>query len=309
MVRRIIAVWLLVCMALAGMARAEEVAPTLPELTARRGAFPRNQRYAVYEAIVGGDDTPNLRAGNGKAVVSTNGAIDVYATWKGMLLIEYEISGGRRRIGWIDTAQLPASALEGVPELPWGRDPEQNVCGVVTRSTYLTDDPRWDGVDPSILATVPAGTSVRCLGTLGTEVLVECFVGNDIRMGFVGLADVDLAHGYAANPAWQIGRSTRYTEADVYAAFDALARCIYQDWPGTGLVSVRYDEDDANEAYSGNPWWTDDSGTKEGILLLADLSSMELYLYEIAGALARDYIFILQREPGGQWVVVNWGYT
>ena len=54
---------------------------------------------------------------------------------------------------------------------------------------------------------------------------------------------------------------------------------------------------------------SDDTGTKEGILLLADLSSMELHDYEIAGAFAVDYLFILHREPGGEWVVVNWGYT
>lgn len=283
--------------------------PALPELTAQLGAFPKNRTYEVYEALIGRDDEPNRRAGNGKAAVSTNGDIWVYATWKGMLLVEYELSGGHSRIGWIDAGQLPDTALEGVPELPWNRDTEQNIYGVVTRDTYLTDDPHWNGIDPSILASVPAGTSIRCLGTLGTEVLVECFVNNEIRMGFVGRDFVDTEYGYAANPERQIGRNTRYTEADVASAFDALAQFIFEAWPGTGLAAVRYDENDADEANSYNTWWTDDTGTREGILLLADLSSMELYHFEIGGSLARDYIFILYREPGGQWEVCNWGYT
>lgn len=309
MLRKIIALWLLMCMVWPCTVRAEEEAPSLPELTAQLGVFPKNQRYEVYEALVGGDDEPNRRAGNGKAAVSTNGNIWVYATWKGYLLIEYEISNSRNRIGWIDAGQLPEYTLEDVPELPWSWDTEQNIYGVVTRNTYLTDDPHYNGIDPSILASVPAGTSIRCLGTLGTEILVECFIDQELRMGFVGIAFADTEYGYAANPTWQIGLNTRYTKADIASAFDALAQFIHQDWPGTGLVSVRYDENDANEAYSYNTWWTDETGTKEGILLLADLSSMELYHFEIGGPLTRDYIFLLYREPGGQWQVCNWGYT
>ena len=37
---------------------------------------------------------------------------------------------------------------------------------------------------------------------------------------------------------------------------------------------------------------------------------MALWDYEIAGyGVAKDYLFILYREPGGEWVVANWGYT
>ena len=282
--------------------------PALPELTAQLGSFPKNKTYPVYEALLGGDDEPNRRAGNGKAKVSTNGEIWVYASWKGYLLIEYEIGQGRNRIGWISADGLPAYTLANVPELPWSWDPENNVYGVVIRNTYLTDDPRYNGIDPAILASVPAGTSVRCLGMLGNEMLVECFVGQELHMGFAGAVDVDTEHGYAANPSWQIGCNTRYTEADVYAAFDALAQHIYQDWPGTGLVAVRYDENEADYA-NPNAWWQDETGEKQVILLLADLSSMALHHYEIAGALARDYQFYLYREPGGEWYVGNYGYT
>ena len=280
-------------------------APCIPELTAQPGHFPKKQRYAVYEAIVGGDDVPNPRAGNGKAVVSTNGDIEVYALWKGHLLIGYAINDDRHRIGWIDGA-IPVTTQEDIPELPYNRLPEENVYGVVHESAVLTDDPLYS---QSSIVTMKRGTSVHVLARLDEWYLVQGYVGNDLRMGFLHQGKVDLDHGYAADPEWTIGRNTRYTERDVQDAFDALAQCIYQNWPGTGLAAVRYDEDDADEAYSGNPWWKDDTGTKEGILLLADLSSMELHDYEIAGTYAKDYLFILYREPGGEWVVANWGYT
>lgn len=281
---------------------AEPAAPVIPELRSQIGKFPRNQRCEVYE-LISGDNM--VRAGNGKATVSTNGAVQVYALWKGDLLIEYAIDDDRHRIGWIATESLPASVLTDVPELPYLRDPEENVYGVVQAGSFLTDDPlhsQWR------ITHINAGTSVRILAQLDGWYLVQGFVDRELRMGFIQQDKVDLAHGYAANPEWMIGRCTRYTETDIYDAFDALARCIYHQWPGTGLMAVRYDEDDADEA-NPNPWWTDDTGTKEGILLLADLSSMELHDYEIAGAFARDYLFILHREPGGEWVVVNWGYT
>ena len=280
----------------------EPAAPIIPELSSQIGKFPRNQRYEVYE-LISGDSM--VRAGNGKATVSTNGAVRVYALWKGDLLLEYSIDDGQHRIGWITTEALPASVLEGVPELPYLRDPEENVYGVVHASAFLTDDPLHN---QGRITYMNAGTSVYVLAQLDEWYLVQGFVDKELRMGFIQQDKVDLEHGYAANPEWKIGRNTRYADEDVYAAFDALARCIYQSWPGTGLMAVRYDENDADEA-DPNPWWTDDTGDKEGILLLADLSSMMLHHYEIAGALAKDYLFILHREPGGEWVVVNWGYT
>ena len=295
---------MLLCL-LTGIVALAEDGPAIPVLTAQRGFFPANQRYEVYEAILGGDDTPNPRAGNGKAVASTNGDIEVYTLWKGMLLIEYAINDDRHRIGWIDGA-ISVTTREVIPELPYNRLPEENVYGVVHTGASLTDDPLHS---QSRIATISAGTSVYILARLDEWYLVQGHVGSELRMGFIPQDKVDLTHGYAADPEWSIGHNTRYTETDIQDAFDALAQCIYEYWPGTGLAAVRYDEDEANEAYSGNPWWTDDTGMKEGILLLADLSSMELHHYEIAGAYARNYIFILQREPGGEWIVVNWGYT
>ncbi len=279
--------------------------PELPELTAQLGSFPKNKTYEVYEALIGGDDEPDRRAGNGKAKVSTNGDIWVYATWRGMLLIEYEIGPQEHRIGWISADALPASESADVPELLNSWNPEKNIYGVTLANTFLTDDPLHS---QGRITYINAGTSVHVLARLEEWLLVQGFVDGDLRMGFIRQDKVDLEHGYSANPKKTIGHNTRYTEADVQAAFDALAQCIWQSWPGTGLAAVRYDENDADEV-DPNPWWTDDAGEREGILLLADLSSMELWHFEIGGPLTTDYIFILHREAGGEWVVVNWGYT
>ena len=298
---KLLCILLLLCLLTAGAAQGES-SPALPELTAQRGFFPANQRYEVYEILLG---DVKVRAGSGKAVVSSNGAVWMYALWKGQLLVEYEIDDHRSRIGWIDAAPLPKSSLTGVPELSDGWDPAENVYGVVTSRTSLTDDPH---ASQTRIAELLPGTSVYVLARMADWYLVQAFAEGDKRMGFIPQDRVDLEHGYAANPEWEIGHATRYTEADIQSAFDALARCIYQQWPGTGLAAVRYDEIAADYA-DPNPWWTDETGQREGILLLADLSSMELHHYEIAGEYACDYLFYLHREPGGEWVVVNWGYT
>lgn len=304
MLRNILAMVMILSLLAALPVRAES-APALPELTASPGAFPRNQRYDVYE----GPRDAHRRAGYGTAVVSTNGEIQVYGVWMGRMMIEYEIDDGRHRIGWIDTAQLPPSALEGVTELPFptGGDPEDCTYGVTTSTTHLTDDPQHSRL--TIGGIIPVGTSVHVLASLGDWYLVEGFVNKELRMGFIRDTALDLENGYSANPEWSIGHSTRYTEADVIAAFDALGRYIYLSWPGTVLAAVRYDETAADEV-DPNPWWTDETGEFEGILLLADLGSMELWNCELAGyGVAQDYIFILYREPGGEWYVANGGYT
>lgn len=282
----------------------ESEAPALPELTAQLGSFPKNKTYPVYETLIGGDDEPNRRAGNGKAKVSTNGEIWVYASWKGHLLIEYEIGQGRNRIGWISADGLPSYTLEGVPALPDSWDTEENVYGVVTADTYLTDDPHYDGLDPYYVP-VPTGTSVRCLGSLGTELLVECFINHELRMGFIPVYAVVQNFGYAENAVYSIDQATRFTEQDIRRAMNAVTAFIEEEWAGTAVIELRY-----IEAESADPdaWWQDKEGNLEGILLYADLNSMPLWDMEI-GYIARDYQFILYREAGGEWYVGNYGYT
>lgn len=281
----------------------EPESPALPELTAYVVDFPPDKRYAVYE-VCQGDETANWRrAGSGKAVVSTNGDIRVYAQWKGRLLIDYEISFRQHRIGWISADVLSEDALTGVPELP--SDGEDSVYGVVTADTLLTDDPLWSH---NLLANVPAGTSVHVLASLDDRwLLARCFIDGELRMGFLFAETVALHQGWTENAVRVIDRATRYTEADVQSAMDAAAAFIEANFAGASLMEIRY-----VEAESADPaaWWQDETGALEGMLLYADLNSMALWEAEIAGqAVAEDYEFILYREPGGTWYVGNYGYS
>lgn len=288
----------------APVSAAEDPAPAdLPELTSRLGSFPKKKTYPVYE-VIGGEVAGWRRAGNGRAKVSTNGDIWVYATWKGALLVEYEIGQGRSRIGWIDASQLPASTLEGVPALPDSWDPEENLYGVVTRDTYLTDDPHYTGLDPDYTP-IPAATSVRCLGRLDNELLVMGFIGGELHMGFIPAADVVQGFGFAGTAVYSIDQTSRFTEQDVRQAMNAVTALVEEEWPGTAVLALRY-----IEAESADPaaWWQDEAGELEGILLYADLNSMALWDMEI-GYFAEDYLFVLYREPDGTWYVGNYGYT
>lgn len=260
-------------------------------LTAMRGDFARNQSFAVYESPRGEE---LRRAGNGKAKVSTNGEISVYGQWMGALLVEYEISAGRHRIGWIE-AEMPDA-----PELDFTDVYGLCLCGVVTASVSLTDDPLYS---QESIAVMPGGTSVHVLGQLDDWLLVEGFIGEEVRMGFVPVSAVDTQHGDTSDVRRVIDHAGKYTEADIQAAMDALCACFQTDWAGSALKEIRYVDAD-----NADPDIWDEDGL-EGILFYTDLSSMELWDFEIAGRLAKDYLFILYREPGGEWVVGNWGYT
>ena len=291
--KRILAALLILMMILPAYA---EEGPFIPELTAQLGRFPKNQRYEVYE----GPRNVHCRAGSGNAMVSTNGEILVYGSWMGRMMIEYEITEDRHRIGWIGM-DLPAATLEGVPELPFSED---CTYGVVINATGLCDDPLHSG---SGTCAVSPGTSVRVFAKLGNDYLVEGFVGKTLRMGFMPGTSLDLNRGFIRYTQYKMDQATRYTPQDIQAAFDAVALCIEEEWYGTTLLELRYIE---AQSADPNAWWQDENGQKEGILLFADLNSMELWDYEIAGyGVAKDYLFILYREPGGEWVVCNWGYT
>lgn len=142
-------------------------------LTAVRGDFAPDQTFAVYESPRGEE---LRRAGNGKAKVSTNGEIIVYGHWMGTLLVEYEISADRHRIGWIE------AEMADVPDLDYTDANSLCLCpcGVVTASVALTDDPLYS---QESIAVMSGGTSVHVLGQLDDWLLVEGFIGDDVRMG------------------------------------------------------------------------------------------------------------------------------
>lgn len=261
-------------------------------LTAVRGDFAPDQSFAVYESPRGEE---LRRAGNGKAKVSTNGESSVYGNWLGALLVEYEISADRHRIGWIEAEMADA------PDLAFTDANGLYLCGVVTVSVALTDDPLYSRES---IAVMSGGTSVHVLGQLDDWLLVEGFIGDEVRMGFVPVSAVDMQSGYTADVRYVIDHAGAFTEADIRAAMDAVCACFRADWAGSALKVLRYVDADNTDP---NRWWAEDG--MESILLYADLSSMELWDFEIAGSIAKDYLFILYRTAEGGWVVSNWGYT
>lgn len=110
-------------------------------------------RYPVYS----GPGKRYVRGAQGRAQVSTNGAVQVYGLDRGMLLISFEVAPGHERFGYIDAAALRAG--ETVPALDWGgsgiddsyfscypdmpvRDTDGAYCYIIDFCS-LTDDPRY----------------------------------------------------------------------------------------------------------------------------------------------------------------------
>ena len=109
-------------------------------LTAQVMQLSQNHSRKVY--LGPGDSYP--RAGNGKAAVGTNGWVQVFGRYRGWLMIQYHIDGGRYRIGWIDDNALPAGTAVETLQINdyWPNDkPDEEI----TADCVLTDDPMGSG--------------------------------------------------------------------------------------------------------------------------------------------------------------------
>ena len=260
-------------------------------------SFPKNKKYEVYQ----GPGAVYGRSGNGKGVVSTNGAIECYGTWKGWLMIEYEINSSKNRIGWIRLEDLPAGKT--YKALEFAKYGWEYTCGVVTQDVTLTDDP-FNSLNA--VAQLPAGTSVHVLAKTWEYVLVEGYVGKQLHMGFVHRSSVDIQNGYAENAIVTIDRAVSYSTADIYAAADAVKDYVKYYFAGSSVVEIKYIESESADA---DDWWQPEEEHREGVQLFVDLNDMAFTDYEIASyGVAKDYGFILYRDKGGEWEVCNWGY-
>ena len=121
--------------------------------------FTPNKRYAVYS----GPGTNYMRANNGRAMVSTNGWIDVIASDGDWIFIEYEVNAGGRRRGYIPKGALPTRTK--VPEIV-----NRNVYAYTTVNSYLTDDP---AASKRNFVYLPGGTDVYILHYYGYYLYVE----------------------------------------------------------------------------------------------------------------------------------------
>lgn len=146
--------------------------PSIPygTLSAQEIQFTGGMRYNVYQ----GPGEGYSRAGDGKALVSTNDWIQVFGQEDGWIMIQYDITRGHMRIGWIEESSLPKGA--SVPTLAW-----QGKSAWLSKEASITDDPLNS---QSAILTLPKGTWVTALGTLGDWVYVESST-SDLLRGFV----------------------------------------------------------------------------------------------------------------------------
>lgn len=135
--------------------------PQIPSgsLTAERIQFTSNKKYSVYS----GPSEYYLRGGNGKASVSTNDWIQVFGRENGWIMIQYDITSDHMRIGWIAEEALPKKTV--VKELGFG-----DYKAYTAVQCVMTDDPLFSRTS---VATIPAGTEVKWLSTMGGWIYVE----------------------------------------------------------------------------------------------------------------------------------------
>lgn len=154
--------------------------PQIPygDLQAQSVKFTSGKKYPVYS----GPGKDYFRSANGKASVSTNDWIQVFGRVGDWILIQYDITSSKMRIGYIEANALPKKAA--VPNLSF--DPEPIY---VLRDTIITDEP-LEGQSP--LGTIVAGQQ-DCyrLADFGDGWwYVQAILNGKSAWGFVRSADV-----------------------------------------------------------------------------------------------------------------------
>lgn len=154
--------------------------PSIPEgeLQAREVAFRGGRTYEVLT----GPGLPYRQAGGGKAKVSTNDWIQVFGREGEWIMIQYDITSSRMRIGWIHQSALPdAAAAQALDFQPQG--------AYALRQTALTDDPLFS---QNTVAVLPAGATLHWLSSMGDWAYVDAVAGDERMRGFVKAADVSV---------------------------------------------------------------------------------------------------------------------
>lgn len=147
--------------------------PEIPqgELEAERIKFTGGKKYKVYD----GPGEHFGQAGSGKAVVSTNDWIQVFGRQGEWIMIQYDISSEKMRIGWIQASALPKNAQ--VAEL----DFTQQRAWVTVGGASVTDDPLFSQVSIALLS---EGTAVSLLSTMGDWSYIQVYSA-DPMYGFI----------------------------------------------------------------------------------------------------------------------------
>ncbi len=151
--------------------------PKIPSgtLSAKKIQFTSGKKYEVYQ----GPGEEYGRAGNGKALVSTNDWIQVFGEENGWIMIQYDITSDHMRIGWITADALPQKAK--VDELAFSP-----VMAVAANKVCMTDDPLYSQAS---IATLKQDTNVNWLAAMGEWAYIESVGVQPIR-GFVQIDDL-----------------------------------------------------------------------------------------------------------------------
>ncbi len=144
-----------------------------------------NQNISVYSAPEKGA----WRGANGKAAVSTNGAIYAAGWESGWLLLMYETNGGSIRVGYVNAKDIRG----GIPvdaSLDFAYSP-----ATVTARCTLTDDPARTGTS---MATLREGAAVTWLTRFYNNAAwdyVETTVDGKPARGFIRAGCLDIQRG------------------------------------------------------------------------------------------------------------------
>ena len=147
-----------------------------------------NQSLPVYSA----PDASSWRGANGKASVSTNGAIYAAGWESGWLLLMYETNNGSVRVGYVKAGSIRG----GVPMDDYLTFSYAGAS--VTSACTLTDDPARTG---TAIATLQPGARVTWLTRFYNNTAwdyVETTVGGKTVRGFIRTGSLDIAR--AADP-------------------------------------------------------------------------------------------------------------
>lgn len=196
-------------------------------------AFQKNKKLPVYAGP--GKIYPQLGEGQ-NAVVSTNDWIMVYGRQGDYLLIQYNISDGRNRFGWISGDALNAP-LSDVPELQFSAQ-----AGYL--DGFLTDDPLCSAAEADYL-------SVPCtvLATLGENIYyieAQNTQGQTVR-GFADAEAVQLYADYADSVLVTQANAVLYADAACTQPMASMrAGALGENMGQTGqAVQVRFGKDAA----------------------------------------------------------------
>lgn len=149
--------------------------PVIPTgwLSAREVPLEGDQLIPVYTSP---HDKP-YRAAKGKAALSPAAWVQVFGVNAGYAMVQYAISPGQYRIGYIDTKHLP-DWYEPL-ELKFKR-----TSAIVDTAYEATDDPLKGR---STLFSLKKGQEVTLLSKMGNDAYFETYIGNQVARAFAPL--------------------------------------------------------------------------------------------------------------------------